>query len=178
MTTQRYLLDELETADMLEIDGLHAWRFELNENLLDQADLAAEADQPFASEDWVLAVESLDGRTRREWRFSYNAVMEAEPQADGESWRLTTGRGRTSSVAWERSAPAARMSEATQLKDPMKKGAAWLLFPFRAGQAALASAWVTARFSALNRARKLAVVMFSSMPMPCSGRWPSRRISI
>lgn len=52
MTTQRYLLDELETADMLEIDGLHAWRFELNENLLDQADLAAEADQPFASEDW------------------------------------------------------------------------------------------------------------------------------
>lgn len=121
MTTQRYLLDELETADMLEIDGLHAWRFELNENLLDQADLAAEADQPFASEDWVLAVESLDGRTRREWRFSYNAVMEAEPQADGESWRLTR-RGRTSSVAWERSAPAARMSEATQLKDPMKKG--------------------------------------------------------
>ncbi len=55
--------------------------------------LAAEADQPFASEDWVLAVESLDGRTRREWRFSYNAVMEAEPQADGESWRLTTGEG-------------------------------------------------------------------------------------
>ncbi|WP_353934533.1 DUF5629 family protein, partial [Acinetobacter baumannii] len=48
---------------------MHAWRFELNENLLDQADLAAEADQPFASEDWVLAVESLDGRTRREWRF-------------------------------------------------------------------------------------------------------------
>lgn len=93
MTTQRYLLDELETADMLEIDGLHAWRFELNENLLDQADLAAEVDQPFASEDWVLAVESLDGRTRREWRFSYNAVMEAEPQADGETWRLTTGEG-------------------------------------------------------------------------------------
>lgn len=179
MTTQRYLLDELETADMLEIDGLHAWRFELNENLLDQADLAAEADQPFASEDWVLAVESLDGRTRREWRFSYNAVMEAEPQADGESWRLTTGEGGTSSVAWERSAPAARMSEATQLKDAHeKREPPGSLFPFRAGQAALASAWVTARFSALNRARKLAVVMFSSMPMPCSGRWPSRRISI
>lgn len=85
MTTQRYLLDELETADMLEIDGLHAWRFELNENLLDQADLAAEADQPFASEDWVLAVESLDGRTRREWRFSYNAVMGS--RAPGR-WRV------------------------------------------------------------------------------------------
>ncbi len=179
MTTQRYLLDELETADMLEIDGLHAWRFELNENLLDQADLAAEADQPFASEDWVLAVESLDGRTRREWRFSYNAVMEAEPQADGESWRLTTGEGAYQPAAWERSAPAARMSEATQLKDAHEKGSRLApFFPFRAGQAALASAWVTARFSALNRARKLAVVMFSSMPMPCSGRWPSRRISI
>lgn len=37
MTTQRYLLDELETADMLEIDGLHAWRFELNENQIGRA---------------------------------------------------------------------------------------------------------------------------------------------
>ncbi len=92
MTTQRYLLDELETADMLEIDGLHAWRFELNENLLDQADLAAEADQPFASEDWVLAVESLDGRTRREWRFLQRGDG-SRAQADGESWRLTTGEG-------------------------------------------------------------------------------------
>ncbi|MDK2351668.1 MULTISPECIES: DUF5629 family protein [Pseudomonas aeruginosa group] len=93
MTTERYLLDELETADMLEIDGLHAWRFELNEALLDQADLAAEADQAFASEEWVLAVESLDGRTRRDWRFSYNAVMEAEPQADGDTWRIADTGG-------------------------------------------------------------------------------------
>ena len=42
----------------------------------------------------------------------------------------------------------------------------------RADQAASVfnSACLTARFSALNRARKLAVVMFSSIPMPCSGR--------
>ncbi len=32
--------------------------------------------------------------------------------------------------------------------------------------AALAGAWLSERFSALNRARKLAVVMFSSMPTP------------
>ncbi|MGC3194745.1 DUF5629 family protein, partial [Pseudomonas aeruginosa] len=30
---------------------------------------------------------------RREWRFYYNAVMEADPQADAESWRQTTGDG-------------------------------------------------------------------------------------
>ena len=35
MTTTPYLLDQLETADMLLIDGLHAWQFELNEALLD-----------------------------------------------------------------------------------------------------------------------------------------------
>ncbi len=43
------------------------------------------------------------------------------------------------------------MSEATQLKDAHeKREPPGSLFPFRAGQAALASAWVTARFSALN----------------------------
>ncbi len=178
MTTQRYLLDELETADMLEIDGLHAWRFELNENLLDQADLAAEADQPFASEDWVLAVESLDGRTRREWRFSYNAVMEAEPQADGESWRLTTGEGRTSSVAWERSAPAARMSEATQLKDAHEKGAAWLPFslPCRSGRLGLGLG-----HRAVQRAEQGAEAGGGDVLVDADAvqrRWPSRRISI
>ncbi|MGV8584572.1 DUF5629 family protein, partial [Pseudomonas aeruginosa] len=57
MTTQRYLLNELETADMLEIDGLHDWHIQLNENVQDRADLAAKADQPLASEEGVLAVE-------------------------------------------------------------------------------------------------------------------------
>ncbi|MBG6289550.1 MULTISPECIES: DUF5629 family protein [Pseudomonas] len=91
MTTTPYLLDQLETADMLLIDGLHAWQFELNEALLDQADAAANAGQPFASEDVVLQIESIDGRDRREWRFSYNQVMEASYQAEDESWLLQGG---------------------------------------------------------------------------------------
>ncbi|KAF1068874.1 MAG: hypothetical protein GAK45_01244 [Pseudomonas citronellolis] len=83
-----YLLDQLETADMLEIDGLHAWEFELDEALLDAADAAAEADQPFASEATVLRVVCLDGRDRREWRFSYNQVMEAVHKAADDVWAV------------------------------------------------------------------------------------------
>ncbi|MCQ4297367.1 DUF5629 family protein [Pseudomonas stutzeri] len=83
-----YLLDQLEAADMLIIDELHAWQFELNEALLDDADAAAEANQPFASEDTLLTIDLVDGRTRRQWQFSYNQIMEAQLQADGESWLL------------------------------------------------------------------------------------------
>ena len=45
-------------------------------------------------------------------------------------------------------------------------------------QAACDSAWLRARFRALNRARKLAVVRFSSMPMPCRARPPLTRSSM
>ena len=86
-----YLLDQLETADMLLIDGLHAWQFELNEALLDQADAAADAEQAFASEEVVLRVESIDGRDRRVWQFSYNDVMEARYQPEDQSWLLHAG---------------------------------------------------------------------------------------
>ena len=89
-----YLLDELETADMLEIDGLHAWQFELNDALLDQADAAAEAELPFSSEDIVMTVESIDGRERRVWRFSYNQVMEAQHLTDEDCWLLGDGQHR------------------------------------------------------------------------------------
>ncbi|MEE9102173.1 DUF5629 family protein [Pseudomonas nitroreducens] len=91
MTTTPYLLDQLETADMLLIDGLHAWQFELNESLLDQADAAAHADQTFASEEVVLLIESIDGRDRRQWAFTYNEVMEARYQAGEEAWLLHAG---------------------------------------------------------------------------------------
>ncbi|PAU65477.1 hypothetical protein BZL41_06355 [Pseudomonas sp. PIC25] len=89
-----YLLDQLETADMLEIDGLHAWQFSLNEDLLDQTDAAAEADHPFASGETVLTIEALDGRDRRTWRFSYNQVMEAEYRAEEDVWMLDEGKHR------------------------------------------------------------------------------------
>ena len=41
MNDTPYLLDQLESADMLEIDGLHASDFSLDEQLLDEADAAA-----------------------------------------------------------------------------------------------------------------------------------------
>lgn len=87
-TETRYLLDELETADMLEVDGLHAWQFTLNDELLDRAEAAAIAGEPFASDDTVVRIELVDGRERRHWAFSYNNVMEAQYQEDGQYWVL------------------------------------------------------------------------------------------
>jgi hypothetical protein len=83
-----YLLDQLETTDMLEIDGLHASAFSLNEELLDEAEAAAEAGQPFESEATVLHIEAQDGRDRKHWQFSYNAVMEAEHNAQENNWLI------------------------------------------------------------------------------------------
>jgi hypothetical protein len=56
--------------------------------VLDQADAAAEANQPFASEATLLTIDLVDGRTRRQWQFSYNQIMEAQRDADDESWLL------------------------------------------------------------------------------------------
>lgn len=88
MNDTPYLLDQLESADMLEVDGLHASDFSLDEQLLDEADAAAEANQPFASEAVVVRIEALDGRQRRQWQFSYNQVMEALYQPEDDSWQL------------------------------------------------------------------------------------------
>ncbi len=86
-----YLIDQLESAALLEVDGLYSWQFSLNESLLDQADAAAEADLPFASEETLLRIELLDGRDHRKWQFSYNDVMEAEYQQAADSWLIAAG---------------------------------------------------------------------------------------
>ena len=75
-----YLIDQLEDAALLEIDSL-----------LDQADAAAEANLPFASEDTLLRIELMDGRERRKWQFSYNEVMEAVFQPADHSWSIAAG---------------------------------------------------------------------------------------
>src|SRR5262245_60022964 len=80
--THPTLLDALLAADMLEIDTLHAWEFELDEALLD----ALEAGQPGAPEAQLLRVECLDGRTRREWRFTQAAVQAARFDAETGCW--------------------------------------------------------------------------------------------
>lgn len=93
MTTETpYLLDQLETADMLELDGLHAWQFTLDDTVLDAADAAAEAEQPFASDAVVVTIECVDGRDRRAWRFSYNQVMEAQYLAETDAWLVDEGK--------------------------------------------------------------------------------------
>ena len=86
-----YLIDQLEDATLLEIDGLYSWQFSLNDSLLDQADAAAEANLPFASEDTLLRIELMDGRERRKWQFSYNEVMEARYQEANHSWLIAAG---------------------------------------------------------------------------------------
>ena len=69
------LIEALQTADMLEIDGLHAWQFELQAAPADAAEPA-------------LWIECMDGRTRRQWHFSLEQVNLAtyEPQTD--IWKI------------------------------------------------------------------------------------------
>ena len=59
-----------------------------------------------------------------------------------------------------------------------KKGPIKGLFCCCGFYAALAWVWLNERFSALNSALKLAVVMFSSMPTPCTARSPLTRSSM
>ncbi|HSX71704.1 MAG TPA: DUF5629 family protein [Pseudomonas sp.] len=73
------LLDDLRGADMLLIDGLHAWQFELREQ--------AEGDQP------QLIIECMDGRTRRVWSFAAAAVAAAVAAGEAGSWRLRGAEG-------------------------------------------------------------------------------------
>jgi len=63
------LLAVLETSDMLEIDGLHAFDFELdNEKLL---------------------ITAMDGRAEKRWRFSLEQVNAATFDDTLQSWTLT-----------------------------------------------------------------------------------------
>ena len=74
MTETTSLLHELEQADMLLIDGLHAWQFELDEQ-------------------GQLSVECMDGRTGRLWRFSAAAVAAARPGAAPDAWHIEDAEG-------------------------------------------------------------------------------------
>ncbi|KJZ51247.1 MULTISPECIES: DUF5629 family protein [Pseudomonas] len=63
----------LETSDMLEIDGLHAFDFELdNEKLL---------------------ITAMDGRAEKRWRFSLEQVQAATFDDTLQSWTLTGDSG-------------------------------------------------------------------------------------
>ena len=66
--------DALHGADMLLIDGLHAWQFELDEQA--------------TAEQVQLTVECMDGRTRRVWQFTAAAVAAAQAGESADSWRV------------------------------------------------------------------------------------------
>jgi hypothetical protein len=73
------LLDDLRSADMLLIDGLHAWQFELEEQA--------------QGEQLQLSIECMDGRTRRVWKFNAAAVADATAGAEPGSWRIAGTEG-------------------------------------------------------------------------------------
>jgi hypothetical protein len=68
------LLTVLETCDMLEIDGLHAFDFSLDE------------------ED-RLHIESMDGRALKRWSFSMAQVQAATFDETLQSWTITGDSG-------------------------------------------------------------------------------------
>lgn len=73
-TTPHSLRTELQTAltahSMLEIDGLHAFDFTLDE---------------------MLQIESMDGRERKVWRFSLAQIDAAEYDSQLQSWVINDG---------------------------------------------------------------------------------------
>lgn len=73
-TTPNSLRTELQTAltahSMLEIDGLHAFDFSLDE---------------------MLQIESMDGRERKVWRFSLAQIDAAEYDSQLQSWVINDG---------------------------------------------------------------------------------------
>lgn len=73
-TTPHSLRNELQTAltahSMLEIDGLHAFEFSLDE---------------------MLQIESMDGRERKVWRFSLAQIDAAEYDSQLQSWVINDG---------------------------------------------------------------------------------------
>ncbi|AZF15976.1 hypothetical protein C4J92_2492 [Pseudomonas sp. R3-18-08] len=71
--TATSLLTELQTCDMLEIDGLHAFDFRL--------------------EDQQLLIKSMDGRAEKRWTFSLAQVQAATFDDALQSWTLTGDSG-------------------------------------------------------------------------------------
>lgn len=88
-TTHSSLIEALEAADMLEIDDLYAWQFNLDKELLAQVSAGSAAadsqDQP------LLSIDCVDGSARRHWQFSLAAVSAARFDAETDSWLLSDG---------------------------------------------------------------------------------------
>lgn len=73
LMTVRSLSNELATSDMLEIDGLHAFDFKLD--------------------DQKLSIMCMDGRAEKRWSFSLAQVQAATFDEALQSWTLTGDSG-------------------------------------------------------------------------------------
>jgi hypothetical protein len=86
-TTHNSLIEALEAADMLEIDDLYAWQFNLDKELLAQVSAGSASadskDQP------LLSIDCVDGSARRHWQFSLATVRAARFDAETDSWLLS-----------------------------------------------------------------------------------------
>ncbi|VVN93497.1 hypothetical protein PS718_02083 [Pseudomonas fluorescens] len=72
--TAQTLLDVLEHCDMVEIDGLHAFEFSLDE-------------------DDNLHIECIDGRAAKHWQFTPAQVSAATFDKDLQSWLIVGDSG-------------------------------------------------------------------------------------
>ncbi|MNF28608.1 hypothetical protein D3C84_92930 [compost metagenome] len=88
-TTHSSLIEALEAADMLEIDDLYAWQFNLDKELL--ARVSAGSASADSQDQPLLSIDCVDGSARRHWQFSLAAVSTARFEAESDSWRLSDG---------------------------------------------------------------------------------------
>lgn len=70
-STTPTLLTALQTSTMLEIDGLHAWKFSLG--------------------DEQLVIQAVDGRDKKIWKFTLAQVDAATFDPQLQSWVLSDG---------------------------------------------------------------------------------------
>lgn len=89
------LIEALQDADMLEIDGLYAWQFDLDTDLLAQISAGTAGSDSAARA--LLQVHCMDGRERRQWTFSLAAVQAARHSEADDSW-LIEGRDASHSL--------------------------------------------------------------------------------
>ncbi|MDX1299670.1 MAG: DUF5629 family protein [Pseudomonas sp.] len=88
-TTPHDLISALSNADMLEIDDLHAWQFQLDDELLAQhrAGTQPNSDAP------LLSIECMDGRALRKWHFSLTQVVAARFDGEADAWSISGNAG-------------------------------------------------------------------------------------
>ncbi|MFP6849931.1 MAG: DUF5629 family protein [Pseudomonas sp.] len=88
-TTPHDLISALSHADMLEIDDLHAWQFQLDNEQLAQhlAGSQTPGDAP------LLSIECMDGRALRKWHFSLAQVVAARFDGEADAWRVNGNAG-------------------------------------------------------------------------------------